>query len=100
MDRPRFQVGIGTAMLAVVGIAISFAIAREFGALPAQAALAIAIQLVIYGHVRGLCRAEGRPYADADRARFQSLWRQVGIPTLVGCICLMYWLFPLVVHRR
>jgi hypothetical protein len=96
MVRPRFQVSIGTMMVAIAGIAFAFATAKGIGVLAANVVVMGAMQLVIYSHVRGRCRAEGRPYAEADRARFMHLWRWVGTPIIVVCFCLMVWLFPIV----
>ena len=96
MDRPRFQVDIGTTMLAIAGIAVSFAVARSIGVLMANTMMMGALQRAMYSHVRGRCRAEGRTYAEADRARFLYLRRWVGTPVIVVCFCFMMWLFRMV----
>ena len=94
MDRHRFQVGIGTMMVAVGALAGLMAIARVFGVLMTGSLLAVAARLVAYVHVRTRCKAEGRRYTAADDDRVQALTLKIGLPISAVIAILLFLLFP------
>ncbi len=52
-ERPRFQFGIGTVMVASAAVAVLIWIARTFGTLMAIVCAGPAINAVIYAHASG-----------------------------------------------
>jgi hypothetical protein len=98
MDRPRFQVDIGTMMVIIAAIAVPLAIARSFGAMWAVISLTPATRLLFYAYVRGRCRSEGRPMSGVDRAKVHALDIRVGTPVFVAASILLYCCFSAVPH--
>ncbi len=92
MDRPRFQVDIGTMMVAVILAALCIASAIYLGPESPLPIIAVGAHFIASNHVNGRVRAEKRTITEADRWITAKVGIAAGLTVaLLYCVGLTVW---------
>ncbi len=91
MDRSRFQLDIGTMMIAVVVIAMMAAGAVRAGCVvTGGVAIVIGTRVITSRCVKARCRADGRAPKGVDLERIDAITYWIGIPAaLAYCVAVV-----------
>lgn len=90
MDRPRFQVHIGTMMVAVLFTCLVTYLAIRLRGEYFTITTVFGIKAICFTQAKARCKVEGREWSEADRIAWEQLSQKLGMWFVVPAIAVSF----------